>query len=78
MLYLPFLLLVTKKNWLRYIFKLLIEHCLQSEAFLMLEVSHATASKGEFRACPHTSNLCYVVYEQQFEIRIGFVEVREL
>lgn len=44
----------------------------------MLEVSHTTASIGEFRTCPHTSNLCYVVYEQQFEIRIGFAEVCEL
>lgn len=44
----------------------------------MLEVSHATASEGEFRTCPHTSNLCYVVYEQQFEIGIEFAEVCEL
>lgn len=46
--------------------------------FLMLEASHATAMEGEFRTCPHTSNPCYVVYEQQFEIRTGFVEVCEL
>lgn len=44
----------------------------------MLKVSYAAARKGEFRTCPHTSNPCYVVYEQQFEIRTGFAEVCEL